>query len=197
MYSFNEDKNSILQFDQYTPFEKFSCLCKNDIDSKLCEISKQELLILNAIDSNICKMFNTTYNYYILDDSSIIYLFHVIANDFSKICNYTTEQIIEALIINDLSNFIYRFTCAKKFSINLSTCKQLRINSWGKYFCSHLIKEQQYDSFFYLAVKKTEQIINDNKEIYSKLISLLYPYDIKHANKVNALNNKLNVKLLS
>ncbi len=184
-------------FDKYTPNEKFNFIC-NFEDEQLCNISKQILLIMYSVDEIICKNFKTFYNYYIFDDKSIEDLYYKILIDNETYCiNVSKEEITSALIINDVSKFLYRFTCAKKFHIEDVTLKQLRINSWGKDYCRHLLKDKRYSAFYNSCLDSIQRVIDNNISIYTELVGLLYPYDSINSAKVKELNEKLVLKLLS
>lgn len=123
---------------------------------------------------------------YVLGDSSVKWMVDHVMPD---------ADIKPALSSLMISSYIYRYTVAKKFMIQKTSTKQLRINSWGQeYIQSHVC----YCDFQNKLRGAIEDEIDEKYQIYSEITSLLKS-SITHesAGKIANLNSLLNIRVLS
>lgn len=99
------------------------------------------------------------------------------------------------VIINllDICKLVYRFTCALKFQIKDTECKQFRINSWGKYYIEQLV-----DSEKDIYQNPIRSYIKKNEDKYNRLIKILNSGVVdQYITEIHKINAELEVKLLS
>lgn len=189
-------KESIIfdeKFDKMTPIEKYTTLCMKIEDENIVYLSKLILLSLFSLNNAVKTIFKVDYDYYVFSDESVKYLLY---NTFPQNC-FSTDIYNKAINILDVSKFIYRFTCAKKFNIKNPEIKQMRINSWGKSYIKTLISKEDLLEQYNQCNKKTVTYLLANHDDYKILLDYLYPYNERNSGKVNELNYKLDICFLS
>ncbi|EMN82513.1 hypothetical protein [Leptospira interrogans] len=192
------EKLDILVFDDLDPVAKYNFLCdKNLIHTSLNlsvdvkETAKLILMSLYAINK-VLELEIKISGIYIGGDDSVSALLNKINIKLSN------ELVRESLIFLDMVKFIYRFTSALKFKIKNGTSKQLRINSWGRYFVESGLISVQNNNIYELMFSAFKSEFEVNRPLYLELVKLL-KVDITNdsAKEILNINNGLNIKLLS
>ncbi len=179
------------EFDLKNPLEKYKLICSKK-DYNYVKYGEKILLALYAINKVLIEEFNRPYFFYIYEDISCKTLIEKALNDIID------DDFYKNLIEIDLCKLIYRFTCARKFKIEDTTKKQLRLNSWGnEYIIKNNLIERNKEIYkkIYMYFK---EYYNENKKTYEELLNrLLNKIDDENAEKIEELNDKLIIKILS
>lgn len=177
----------ISSFDRLAPLDKFS-LFEGQEEVKFA--FRRQLMALDALDDCLHARVSDRILYVLGDDS----LYRMLAS--ANVC-LSAESSETGIFHLMLSQTIYRFTAALKFSIDDPAVKQLRINSWGKHLCAtRLRKENPRDFEQFRTVAESE--IDRNLHTYGQL-SVLLRQDIKPniAREIGELNSTLSIRLAS
>jgi hypothetical protein len=174
----------IVLLDNNTPIEKF----EHYIDRY--PAMAVLLLWMHAIDSTLSTL-NFKAPIYILDDET---LYKQIIEDDPTI---NSDQLKLAMIYLTQSQMIYRFTVALKFLINDKSIKQLRINSWGRKYCSDKLLPRNYILYERYLNRVTEKF-NLNRPSYVDALKLFQGIDKKkiNADDLKELNYHLAIKVV-
>jgi len=165
------------------------------IDRRLLETT---LLALEAIDTTIARLLvegvlDSSRNFYICQDQSVKLLLEEVTEE-----PIAHKQFTEVLLLLNETRLNFRFTAARKFAIEDSSVKQLRINSWGKLFIETKALITQYGALYKQLTACITQLISDKKSTYQEITDLLsQPIQSSTAKRIAELNTKLTVKLLS
>jgi hypothetical protein len=147
------------------------------------------VVVMHALDEVLRRRAGNGYFYYFQGDQSLITLF---------------ERIDAPLAMHDkafaalgLSQHLYRFNVAKKFSLP-EDVKQLRLNSWGREYIANVGLLDIHASLRLAAGDWFESYIERNKDIYLELLRILVtPMDANSSGRIRDMNADLDVKLLS
>lgn len=172
--------NKILIEDQKNPIERLVTVNEREICKK--ELVDTIISILFSFDMYMRNNLETTYNYYILDDNSIITILQK---------KYSEHELKKSLIVLDNCKVIYRFTVAKKFLISNSSVKQLRLNSWGKAY---------YDKYIDNEIKKNAEeimgkIVKNDIKTYQLIVNEFVKKKM-NMEVINKLNEKVKIKIV-
>lgn len=148
------------------------------------------LISLLAMDNVLEEVFGKRCMY-IQNDRSVFYL-------MERAQCITVDELTfnRCVLILDFTKLIYRFTCAKKFNLQDTCVKQLRINSWGREYITTTQSDfstdydKYYDAFKSYCLKY--------KSIYSELVNLLsQSITAEVALKIESINRTVDIRLLS
>lgn len=188
----------LLQYDLLTPPQKYllftdQAFIRTAAAKPTIALGNLAVIALHTIDKVLQQRGRTPYHYYLQDDASLFYAIRHLS--------------IEPMVLDDLqlglsqlgiAQLIYRFSCARKFDVRDTRIKQLRLNSWGRFY----IDDQQLLSEYAPLVEKIEQVVvahfEQNAGTYLRLMKiLLEPIDAKSAAEIQALNDLVQIKVLS
>lgn len=151
------------------------------------------LLTLYTIDFILKEEGEATYNFYILGDLSVK---NLIEKSFNIQLEY--KSFMNHLILIDEAKLTYRFTCAKKFLMSDDSIKQLRLNSWGHEYIKEYDLLNTYADESAALRDTFTRYFRDNKETYFSIMNrLLTTIDPDNSFAIQALNEKIDIKLLS
>lgn len=176
------------EIDQLTPKQRLKVLAKEDEPI----YAEKILLCMYSINECLQKLYSTQYFYYVMDDASV---FYVLRQSMSEAMG--KKDFLTALNLLDISKFLYRFPCAKKFQIEDPSIYQLRINSWGREECKNTLL-QKYCLEHKRLLVAIEAYFKNNNIVYKELTErLLQPIDPENAKCIKVLNKNLDIKILS
>jgi hypothetical protein len=188
--------DAVLPYDDLAPIERMDALIVPlSIDRQLLETI---LLTLEAIDTTIARLLvegvpDSSRNFYVCQDQSVKLLLEQVAEK-----SVAHKQFTEALLLLNETDLIFRFTAARKFAIEDSSVKQLRINSWGKLYIETKALLAKYDSLYKQLTEQMTQFVLHDKSTYQEITELLsQPIQPSTAKRIAELNAKLTVRLLS
>ena len=188
--------NFLFLIDKLDPISRFQTIIKekNEIfDEGVVRLSDLILVALFVIDEVIKSSFNISNYIYVYNDNSVKALLSKVVNE-----KELNTQFKNSLILIDLSKFIYRFSCAKKFMINDGSIQQLRINSWGREYLILMDLIDQYKNEYNTMKKYYSEYVKNNKDNYLCILNHLSKnIELFDAQIINRTNNFLNIKLLS
>lgn len=178
-------------FDNLNPIDKLRFFTEHGLRD-IVDVSNCIAVALHVLNQCFTNRFALSL-VYVLGDQSII---SIIEHCFG----YDVFEIKNGLILLDYSDLIYRFTCAKKFNIETTDIKQLRINSWGQEYIRYL-EPKDINKFFVdkeKCCKYIENEITTNIGIYEQLVEHIKGnISEKSSLAIKSCNQHLLIKLVS
>lgn len=183
--------NDLVDFYRKNPLECFDVVFEQDDSGRTC--ADIILIILFTLDEVIRHKCKKDYFFYIESFDTILFI--IVGLDLFDVDTYQFEA---NLIKLDICKLIYKFTCAKKFHIGDTSICQLRINSWGREYIRRNDLLTKYKTEYLLIKEFVELYINNNIGLYKEITNLLLKeINIDNAEKINKLNDQIEIKLLS
>lgn len=185
----------LVELDQMQPSQRLERLIElSEKDDR--QIVRQglylALICLYVVDEVIRDAENTDYFFYIQDDYSILNLL-----EMSGYSEFTQDTFNMLIIHLGLAQLVYRFNAAKKFRLNDTNTKQLRLNSWGRSILSDGILSDMSEIVAKIS-KIYRAYYEDNIRLYRELTGLLLTEITPiAAARIEEINKELKIKLVS
>jgi hypothetical protein len=184
------DLGRLLELDSLEPGARIEAMVAGD--DYLRDVACTILLTLVEIDARLegCLRVSSLY----LVEGRALY------EMFAKVLppGLSDDDIRSALLLLNSSSLIFRFTCARKFRVADARLKQMRVNTWGKWYVVSRGLDQRYPGVRGQVGAATAALLAERRDAYARLSeTLCAPISQTSAEVIGVLNRAVSLKLLS
>jgi hypothetical protein len=184
------DVDRLLELDDEEPGARLDALL--DGDQRQAESVQIVLLSLIAIEDALHECLGVQ-SLYIVEDAHLYAIFASV-----HAARISRDDVRRALLLLKSADLIFRFTCARKFEIADTHLKQIRANTWGKWYAAIRCLDRRHPDVQPLVAETTMATLRKQHAEYIRLAEALRSEITPSvASTASELNRGVPLKLLA